>query len=216
MKVLFPDAVYQYSADWLDQQVLDIFIPSMNCAIEYQGEQHYEVVEYFGGEDKLSEQELMDELKRQKCKENNVSLLEWPYSLQIQMPTICTFLRGTVPDEYLTERKCEEQVSCFPISSLSELLSVGGINRKAVPSVDRKTSLPPIPKRKSNSEIRKYDKNGVFIRSYESVAEAAEHEQLSTGGISKVIYGERRTAGGFQWKRCDKDSTKENIPAIET
>jgi hypothetical protein len=31
---------YLHRADWPDRQELDIFVPSLNLAIEYQGEQH--------------------------------------------------------------------------------------------------------------------------------------------------------------------------------
>lgn len=210
IKAIFPDAEYQYAADWLDQQTLDIFIPSFNCAIEYQGEQHYQAVEYFGGEGKLAEQELMDEMKRQKCADKGVKLLEWPYDLQILMPNVCSFLRGDVPDEYLEDARVEAQVSDFPINSLSDLLGYSKRTKVAIP----KASAAPAA-RESRYEIRKYDAAGNYISSYEKIADAAEAEGLSVGGISKVIYGERRTAGGFQWKRCEKQAPKDNISAIE-
>ena len=42
-----------------------------NIAIEYNGIQHYIPVKHFGGELKFQNQLKYDELKRQKCKENN-------------------------------------------------------------------------------------------------------------------------------------------------
>lgn len=207
IRVLFPDAEYQYTAEWLDHQVVDIFIPSINCAIEYQGEQHYQAVDYFGGAEKLTEQEQMDEIKRAKCIENGVSLLEWPYSLQIHMPSLCTFLRGSVSEEYLDYERVENQIAAFPVNSLSEFLAGG----------KRKHTITPVEKqpRANKNEIRKYDSAGKYIRSYVSVAEAAEHEDLSIGGINKVIYGERKTAGGFQWKRCAIDAPIIDVAAVE-
>ena len=79
----------------------------------------------------------------------------------------------------------------------------------------KKTNKPIIKTQKAKThEIRKYDSEGKFIKSYSSVSEAAEKEGLSIGGISKVLYGERKTAGGFQWKRCAVESPKMRIDAI--
>ena len=44
VKRVFPDTCFQYKADWLSKQSLDIYIPSLKVAIEYQGKQHYEPV----------------------------------------------------------------------------------------------------------------------------------------------------------------------------
>ena len=210
IKAIFSDAEYQYSAEWLGYQTLDIFIPSLKCAIEYQGEQHYQVVEYFGGEEKLAEQAMMDEIKRKKCADNDVVLLEWPYDLRIQMPNVCSFLKGTVPDEFLKESHIEEQVAHFPINNWTDLLGYTSQTKAAIPEEKYSPAI-----KGSQHEIRKYDAAGKYIRSYESIAEAAKEEGLSVGGISKVVYRERRTAGGFQWRRCEMQMPKENISAIE-
>ena len=79
IKLLCSDAVYQYRSSWLDTQSLDIFIPQYSCAIEYQGQQHYDAIDYFGGEAKLLMQREMDADKRQKCQNNGVKLIEWSY-----------------------------------------------------------------------------------------------------------------------------------------
>lgn len=48
--------------------------------IEYQGQQHYEIVEYFGGANKFKIQQEYDEAKRQYCLNNNIKLIEIPYT----------------------------------------------------------------------------------------------------------------------------------------
>jgi hypothetical protein len=48
--------------------------------IEYQGEQHYRPKGYFGGEDKYNQQLINDQIKRQYCKDNNIKLIEIPYT----------------------------------------------------------------------------------------------------------------------------------------
>lgn len=47
--------------------------------IEYQGEQHYNSINYFGGEEKFKINKLRDSIKRNYCKDNNIQLLEIPY-----------------------------------------------------------------------------------------------------------------------------------------
>lgn len=88
----FPDAIYQYRCDWLGLQSLDIFIPSRQVGIEYQGKQHYEAVEFFGGEQALVETQRRDARKHALCKENRVQLLTWHYSVPVQADTVYKFL----------------------------------------------------------------------------------------------------------------------------
>lgn len=77
-----PDTLYQYRPDWLGRQSLDLYIPSLKTAIEYQGIQHYRPVEFFGGEDALLQRLELDLVKRQLCEENQVRLIEWPYDVE--------------------------------------------------------------------------------------------------------------------------------------
>ena len=51
VKRYFPDAEQHSSPDWLKPQHLDAFIPSQNIAFEYQGRQHYEPIDFLGGEE---------------------------------------------------------------------------------------------------------------------------------------------------------------------
>lgn len=74
--------LYQYRPDWLGRQSLDLYIPSLRTAIEYQGIQHYLPVEFFGGEEALLQRQELDEQKKRLCEENGVRLIEWPYSLE--------------------------------------------------------------------------------------------------------------------------------------
>ncbi len=78
----YPDVLYQYRPEWLGRQSLDMFIPSLETAIEYQGIQHYMPIEFFGGTEALSQRKSLDQQKRALCEENNVRLIEWPYNLE--------------------------------------------------------------------------------------------------------------------------------------
>ena len=78
----YPDTLYQYRPEWLGRQSLDIYIPSLKTAIEYQGIQHYHPVEFFGGEEALQQRQELDETKRKLCVENDVRLIIWPYQTE--------------------------------------------------------------------------------------------------------------------------------------
>ena len=83
-KRYYPDAEYQKRFDWLGQQSLDIYIPSRNTGIEYQGIQHYEPVDIFGGEEGFKTAKERDERKKELCAEHNVQLVEWPYTWEVE------------------------------------------------------------------------------------------------------------------------------------
>lgn len=53
----------------------DVFIPKLNVAIEYQGKQHFEPVEYFGGSTSLLKQKERDDLKAELSKKNGIKLI---------------------------------------------------------------------------------------------------------------------------------------------
>lgn len=59
---------------WLSPQHIDIFFPDRKIGIEYQGKQHLNPVEYFGGEKAFIKQQKFDRKKRLRCKRNNCKL----------------------------------------------------------------------------------------------------------------------------------------------
>lgn len=70
---------------WLGWQSLDFYLPKYNIGIECQGIQHFESVEYFGGNEKLQRQKEMDNKKMKLCEENGVKLLYYS-NLNIKFP----------------------------------------------------------------------------------------------------------------------------------
>ena len=74
----FPDeiVVTQASPPWLERQRFDVYLPKRKIAIEYQGIQHFEPVDFFGGEEGFKNTQERDASKRRKCKENGCSLIE--------------------------------------------------------------------------------------------------------------------------------------------
>ena len=62
--------------EWLGRQHLDIYIEDYNIGIEYQGKQHSQSVEFFGGETSFTKQLILDDKKKNICKENSCELIE--------------------------------------------------------------------------------------------------------------------------------------------
>ena len=94
VKSHFQDTIYQCRFKWLKQQSLDIFVPELNLGIEYQGEQHYKPVEIFGGDVGFEDTQKRDQKKKQLCRENNIRLIEWPYSLEINHINLKNLLKN--------------------------------------------------------------------------------------------------------------------------
>lgn len=70
------EVVHNYRAKWLGRQHLDIFIPELNIAFEYQGLQHSKPVDFFGGEEAFNKNKLRDAKKKEICKRENICLIE--------------------------------------------------------------------------------------------------------------------------------------------
>lgn len=51
----------------------------LQCLIEYDGKQHHEPIEYFGGEKAFKLQQKKDKIKDDYCKANNIPLIRIPY-----------------------------------------------------------------------------------------------------------------------------------------
>ena len=62
-----------------NNQRFDFFIENLNLAIEYNGQQHYKAIDFFGGEKTFKRRQELDEQKRQYCKNNSIKLIEIPY-----------------------------------------------------------------------------------------------------------------------------------------
>ena len=57
----------------------DFYFPELEKMCEYNGSQHYEPHDYFGGESRFKIQQKHDQIKRDYCKENDIKLIEIPY-----------------------------------------------------------------------------------------------------------------------------------------
>lgn len=62
----------------------DFYLPDYNLLIEYQGEQHNKVVDYFGGEEGFKIRKEHDRRKKEYAKNHNIQLLEIWYNENIE------------------------------------------------------------------------------------------------------------------------------------
>lgn len=61
----------------------DFYVPKLNLCIEFDGKQHFEIVEYFGGEKEFKLIQKRDEIKNNYCRDNNIKLLRIRYDQDI-------------------------------------------------------------------------------------------------------------------------------------
>lgn len=74
---------------------IDFYLPQYNTFIEYNGEQHYIPINYFGGELKFRKQQERDEKLRIYCKEQKINLIEIKYTLKAnEIQEIIKNIRG--------------------------------------------------------------------------------------------------------------------------
>lgn len=101
IKILFPQYLVEResSPSWIDRQRLDIFIPKLKLAIEYQGEQHFKPVSILGGKEGLKKSKERDKIKLKKCKDNNVHLIYFTYKENLSEKLVIRKLK-----EYLIEK----------------------------------------------------------------------------------------------------------------
>lgn len=76
----FDDCIYKQKLSY-DFAILDDKNNVLGL-IEFQGRQHYEPIEYFGGQEQFEYQQMRDRIKREYCKTNSIPLLEIPYYKQ--------------------------------------------------------------------------------------------------------------------------------------
>ena len=63
--------------DCRDKRLLpfDFYLPDYNTCIEFNGRQHYEIIENWGGIEGLKDQQKKDKIKTEYCQNKNISLL---------------------------------------------------------------------------------------------------------------------------------------------
>lgn len=82
---IFVDAERHAKPAWLKPQHFDSYVEACGLAFEYNGIQHYQPVEYFGGEIAFKQQILRDQKKSEAAKKKNVALIVWKYDENISL-----------------------------------------------------------------------------------------------------------------------------------
>jgi len=82
---IFPkEKIYRhYRPEFLEFLELDVFIPSLNIGIEYQGIQHFEPIEHWGGKASLEQVMERDKRKKRLCKKNGIKLVFLYYNEEL-------------------------------------------------------------------------------------------------------------------------------------
>ena len=84
-KKLYHDyqVIYQYRPFFLQTEngnmSYDVYICGLKVAIEYQGKQHFEPVDYFGGKENFEKQQERDKLKAERSRDNGIKLVHVNY-----------------------------------------------------------------------------------------------------------------------------------------
>mgnify|MGYP003304497035 CR=1 FL=1 len=78
------DVKYEYQkcfSDCKNVRMLpfDFYLPDYNCCIEYDGAQHFRIVDLWGGEEYFSKRQHNDKIKNRYCEENNMRLIRIRY-----------------------------------------------------------------------------------------------------------------------------------------
>jgi hypothetical protein len=61
----------------------DFYLPKHNVCIEFDGEQHFKPIEYWGGKKEFEKIKIRDNIKNEYCKNNNIKLLRISYNENI-------------------------------------------------------------------------------------------------------------------------------------
>ena len=92
LEKLFNKPFNKVRPDFLKNQVtgntnnleLDCYNEELKIGLEYNGRQHYEFIPYFHrNKETFYNQKYRDELKRIKCRDNGIILIEVPYNIKI-------------------------------------------------------------------------------------------------------------------------------------
>jgi very-short-patch-repair endonuclease len=62
-------------SDINSEAFFDFYLPDYNILIEYDGRQHFESVDLFGGQEGFERRKLNDEIKNKYCIKNGIHLL---------------------------------------------------------------------------------------------------------------------------------------------
>lgn len=77
IKDIFKDleVKYRYKPKWLNRMEIDVYVPKLKLGFEYQGNQHFKPIDFFGGEETFIAQVKRDKLKKEICETRGITLV---------------------------------------------------------------------------------------------------------------------------------------------
>ncbi len=195
----YPDSIFQYTSSWLGKQSLDIYVPSIRLAIEYQGIQHYKAIDFFGGKGKFKIQKKLDFEKKKKLKKEGIKLLEWKYDRKVSEKEVHAFFRSN----FIDLPNIKELNTNLPFKNVTE--SKDSFSKKNSPKKRQacyytKFNIPI----GVSEKILMYQKDGTFIKGFNTISESEKFSGISSKKISDVINGYRKTYKGYVWIKNTK------------
>jgi very-short-patch-repair endonuclease/uncharacterized protein YbbK (DUF523 family) len=75
---------YSQEVKLFDNYRFDFYLEDLNTVIEYDGKQHFEPVEYFGGLEGFLKTQERDKIKTEYCLENNIRIIRIAYFEEVE------------------------------------------------------------------------------------------------------------------------------------
>jgi len=82
------EAIRHAKLSFLGRQHLDIYIPELRLAVEYQGEQHFKPIDFWGGTEALKASQERDEKKREVCERHGIAIRYFSYKDEVSSELI--------------------------------------------------------------------------------------------------------------------------------
>lgn len=100
VRSLFPDmtVLRHYRADFLQGLELDIFIEELKVGIEYEGIQHFEPVDHWGGIQALQKLKARDKKKREICSSLGIHLVYFKYDEDLSNDLVLAKLKKYIEE----------------------------------------------------------------------------------------------------------------------
>lgn len=226
MKIIF-DRQKRFS--WSQNKQYDFYIPLLNMIIETHGEQHY--TGWNNSKEDLCNQIENDKLKYNLAVNNNIknyiiidcrkTNFEWLKENFIKSLNIFFKFDNVNFDQIYNNCKNSIAVEIWEywnknlenktIKDMSKYLKLNtGTIRKYL-KIGTKLGFcnydSLLERNKSyilNSvSVKQYNKNGEFLKTWNSVREIKEALGLNENGIRMCINGKLKSSGGFVWRKCE-------------
>lgn len=78
----FADCFHKSQSGRCTRLKFDFYLPNQNTCLEFDGQQHFMPVEYYGGEESFELTKKRDKIKNQYCKKNGIKLIRIPHTMK--------------------------------------------------------------------------------------------------------------------------------------